>query len=66
MKRLLTQGCIIFSALLALSQPAAADWVDSGLYLSVNQSDELAEFIFFLNTKRTSLGSGETLSFNYL
>ena len=63
MQRLVTQGLIVFTALFSLSQPAFADWVGNRCtYELTNQTSR--RIYFFLNTKRTSLGVGETLSLN--
>ena len=63
MKRLLTQGFIVFGALLTLIQPAKADWVDTRCtYQLTNHTSR--RIYFFINTKRKSLGVGETLSLN--
>lgn len=63
MQRLVTQGLIVFTALFSLSQPAFADWVGNRCtYELTNQTSR--RIYFFLNTKRTSLGAGETLSLN--
>lgn len=63
MKRLLTTGLITFGVLFAMIQPATADWVESRCtYELTNQTSR--RIYFFLNTKRTSLGAGETLRIN--
>ncbi|MEM9136094.1 MAG: hypothetical protein AAGB01_01915 [Cyanobacteria bacterium P01_F01_bin.42] len=63
MKRLLTQGFIAIGAVLILSQAAAADWLETRCtYELTNQTSR--RIYFFINTKRNSLGVGETLSLN--
>lgn len=63
MKSLLASGLIVCGAVLALSRPAVADWADARCtYELTNQTSR--RIYFFINTKRDSLGVGETLSLN--
>lgn len=63
MNNFVTRGFILVSVLLSFTQPALADWADSRCtYELTNQTQR--RVYFFLNTKQTSLGVGETLSIN--
>jgi hypothetical protein len=61
MKSFVTKGFIFFGVLFSMTQPALADWVESRCTYELTNHTQRRVY-FFLNTKQTSLGVGETLS----
>ena len=63
MKHFIAKGLVCISCLLVQADPVLADWVSSRCtYELTNQTSR--RIYFFLNTRCTSLGAGETLTLN--
>ena len=63
MKPFILKGLVCIGLLLTSAYPAQADWIASRCtYELTNQTSR--RIYFFLNTRRTSLGAGETLTLN--
>ena len=63
MKPFIIKGLVCIGLLFTSALPAQADWVTSRCtYELTNRTSR--RIYFFLNTRRTSLGAGETLTLN--